>query len=197
MAVSIDSVGWMTRSDLLIHLYTKFINNNIPLKLDLDKPVNYTKIKNKLNAYIQPLQHITENELVVIHNNMDDILLFLFLLAIGLGIHDETKSEDGILIKGNTKNRQMINNNYNDKLYRFASGICIYLPQELLKDIVAIMTQIKSLRIHILPPPIIYKQIAKQLNEKSLSEQITKRLNEKSSISKFVTRQMAKLRNTK
>ena len=33
MAVSIDSVGWMTRSDLLIHLYTKFINNNIPLKL--------------------------------------------------------------------------------------------------------------------------------------------------------------------
>ena len=59
------------------------------------------------------------------------------------------------------------------------------------------MTQIKNLRIHILLPPIILKQIAKPLNEKSLSEQITTRLHDKSSISKFVTRQMAKLRNTK
>ena len=118
-----------TRADLLLLLYKNILNNNISLSLDLNKPVSYVKIKQNLNIFLQPDHHITENELIIIHTGWDDILSFLFILAIGLGINEKTQEEvndiitdhtntilspssDGILAETMNRNRHMINKKY-------------------------------------------------------------------------------------
>ena len=93
----------LTRGDLIVRMFKHFKVHKINIKLELEKPVNYSKIRQSINKLLIEKHQISEMESMGIHRNDDPVLFFLFFLAIAIDIGELTDNQ----LKGLLWNRYL------------------------------------------------------------------------------------------
>ena len=147
------------------------MNHGSKMTLDTKEEIDYEVLKSNLNMYLKTDNEITAQDIIILHRESDDLLTFLFLIAIGLNLHLVTPEEANQFMV-NTPRTVMNPVAYNrhkeqfpesaatvditisDERYQFASGVQTIFPKDLLKEIKNLLKDLHKKNKTIIPPPL-------------------------------------------
>ena len=172
----------LSRADFISLLHNIFINENADYQIPYNVDVNYEKIRLLCNRYLIHEEQIAIDEMVYCHRDMDDLLTFLVINVIGMGLINRSVKSVDKLILGNVDHMLAPFSNYllrkwiplhkkiltpkeKNVQYTFWSGIRTLIYKDLLLDITNLLKFIRDEFQPILPPPMSAKSVEQMKEE--------------------------------
>ena len=138
-----------SRGELAIKLYNILLNQGKKIEVDIKEPVDYEKLREALNKHLRRDQEISQQEIIILHRYEDELLLFIFVIAIGLTVHKMKDREVEMLMlqvpsiitdpssyayikEKYPEHTPTVDISYYDQVYHFKSGITTILPRKLI-----------------------------------------------------------------